>query len=69
MTQLMYITNGRGVVHRVTPEADSCPVMRVYTGIKLPVSSNQCLVYKLPHCGECWPSTSFYRQHVEGGTA
>lgn len=68
MTELMYITNNRGVVHRLTPEADSCPAMRVYSGIKLPVSTAQCLVYKLPPCTGCWPSTSFYHQHIQGGT-
>lgn len=65
---LMFIVNNRGVVHRITPGREACPSMRVYTGVKLPVSVLQCLVYKLPHCDGCWPTASSYRQHIEGGT-
>lgn len=56
----MYITNKLGVVHRLE---NAC--MSLLTAPRrVPVSRNQCLVYKLASCRECWPVDDEYLQLV-----
>jgi hypothetical protein len=52
----MFITSTLGIVHRLEGACD--------TGLmaprRQPVTRNQCWVYKLPSCRECWPVDDEY---------
>lgn len=53
-----FITHRSGIVHR-----DGCTEVRLYQP-QVSVTPNQCLVYKLPPCTNCWASTDQYSEAI-----
>lgn len=53
-----FIVNRHGIVHR-----QMCAAVPVL-GKQVPVTRNQCLVYKLPHCPVCWSSADVFGEAI-----
>lgn len=54
----MFISGKFGIVHR----EGWCAASKDYR--KVPVTKNQCLVYKLPPCTSCWADRTQYTIYV-----
>lgn len=58
----LYIVDIRAFVHR----SDRHCLKVDFLQRRIPVSLNQCMVYKLPACPDCWPDVADFRQLVFG---
>jgi hypothetical protein len=63
MTAGMYLTARFGVVHKVTAGDPGCTTVAL-ARIRRAVTPNQCLVYGLCGCDNCWPGRDEFARIV-----
>lgn len=62
---ILFITGPDLVVHRLQRTGTTCPAATRVPG-RHQVTLNQCLVYGLPGCGQCWGMRT-YETYVKRG--